>query len=276
MSNAYGTNQVPVGYQAPDGKTLVAALAATWDTTGKVSVTDQTVAEQTLQENFLFNRTKASFAVLGGLGESPFEKQTNAAATEFFWSPSVQSAFSGNTDPPPSQTVPGLLNALPIEQQQLVFAGSGMNVRNRDYEGYKMVYAATLDDWKTRLAQQAVTNHTAYLADQAAASATPAASITPAVSASAAARIASSEATARAAAKALATLTSPRANGSGAQVALTLLRSAAKAAALAKAVNYKNTHAAVVSLTKTSASKTPEATNGQPTHRVRSMVNVTA
>jgi hypothetical protein len=252
MSNAYGTNFAPAGYQAPDGKTLVAALAATWDTTGKVSITDQTAAEQTLQENFLFSRTRASMDVLDGLGESPFEKQMNAAAVEFFWSPSVQSAFSGNTDPQPSQTVLGLLNALPIEQQQLVFAGSGWNVPNRAYEGYKMVYAATLDDWKTQLAQQAVTNHAAYLADQASASA---AGTTPAVSTLDAASIAASNASANAAAKALAVLTSPASTSSSAAVALVLMRNAAKATAAAKVANDKS----AVPPIKSSTAKVPVA-----------------
>ncbi len=271
FSNAYGTNFAPVGYQAPDGKTLVAALAATWDTTGKVSVTDQTAAEQTLEENFLFNqnmRSPASAAVLDDLGESPFEKQRAAAATEFFWNPAVMAAASGNTDPSPSQTELGLLNALPLEQQQLVFAGSGMNVPNRDYAGGKMVYAATLDDWKTQLAQQAVTNHTAYLADQASAGAATAASTTPAVSASDAASIASSEAMASAAAKALATLTSSQPNGSDAQVALTLLQNAAKATATAKAAAYKNPSGAAVSSVESSTADISGATKQTAAHTV--------
>ena len=79
--------------------------------------------------------------------------------------------MSGNTDPQPSQTALGLLNALPLEQQQLIFAGADMNIPDRNYEGSTMVYAATLDDWKTQLAQQAVTNQAAYLVDQASASA---------------------------------------------------------------------------------------------------------
>jgi hypothetical protein len=266
MSNAYGTNQVPVGYQAPDGKTLVAALAATWDTTGKVSITDQTAAEQTLQENFLFSRTRASMAVLDGLGESPFEKQMNAAAADFFWNPAVMAAESGNTDPQPSQTVLGLLNALPIEQQQLVFAGSGFNVPTTIYEGYKMVYAATLDDWKTQLAQQAVTNHAAYLADQASATAAAAAGTTPAVSALDAASIAASNASASAAAKALAALTSPASTSSSAAVALVLMRNAAKATATAKVANDKSAASPI----KSSTAKIPVAP------RTRGTVSVTA
>ena len=165
-------------------------------------------------------------------------------------------AASGNTDPSPSQTELGLLNALPLEQQQLVFAGSGMNVPNRDYAGGKMVYAATLDDWKTQLAQQAVTNHTAYLADQASAGAATAASI------------ASSEAMASAAAKALATLTSSQPNGSDAQVALTLLQNAAKATATAKAAAYKNPSGAAVSSVESSTADISGATKQTAAHTV--------
>ena len=87
LSNAYGKLQAPAGYQAPDGKTLVAALAATWDTTGTVSVIDQIAAEQTLEENRLFSQniySPASAAVFD-LGASSFEQKRAAAASGFFW-----------------------------------------------------------------------------------------------------------------------------------------------------------------------------------------------
>jgi hypothetical protein len=130
-SNAYGKLQAPAGYQVPDGVTLVAALSATWDTTGKRSVTDRTAAEQTLEDNFLFRQdiySPASMAVFGSLGISPFEQQTQAAAADFFWNLAVMAATSGNTDPQPSQTELGQLNALPFEQQPLIFAAADKNV----------------------------------------------------------------------------------------------------------------------------------------------------
>jgi hypothetical protein len=75
-----------------------------------------------------------------------------------------------------------------------------------------------------------------------------------------------------AAAKALAVLASTKPTGSDAEVALTMLRNAAKATAMAKAADYKSTNATVVSLTKASTPKTPDATADetarQPSHRV--------
>jgi hypothetical protein len=218
-SNAYGKIAAPAGYQAPDGKTLVAALAATWDTTGKLSVPDQTAAQQTLDENFLFNQnanSPASVAVLDSLGVSPFEQRTQAAAAAFFWNPAVMSAASGKTDPPPAQTEAGLLNALPLEQQQLIFAGAGINVPNRDHADYKT--AATLDDWKAQLAQKAATNHAAHVADPASAGETHA---------STAAGIASTGA-----ATTLFILTSPKSTVSAAELALVMLYNAARATAI--------------------------------------------
>ena len=280
MSNAYGGNQAPAGYQAPDGKTLVAALAATWDTTGKVSVTDQTAAEQTLQENFLFRQNIYSPVSIAfnkfANGISPFQQKADAAAANFFWNPAVMTAASGNTDPQPSQTELGLLNALPLEQQQLVFAGFGLNVRNRVYEGYKMVYAATLDDWKTQLAERAVTLHAAYLADPASASAANAtASTTTAVSGATAASIAQFNASAKDAAKALSILTAPASNSSNAAIALTVLRSAAKATTTVKAANDKSTGDATVSLARSLVRETPSATSKLPAHNTGDKVSVT-
>jgi hypothetical protein len=75
---------------------------------------------------------------------------------------------------------------------------------------------------------------------------------------------------------ALAILTSPKSTGGGAEVALVLLRNAARAAAMAKAASYKTTNATMVSLPKASTSKTPGATNDQPAEQVNCLVNVSA
>ena len=276
LSNAFGKLQAPAGYQPADGKTLVAALASTWDTTGKISVTARTLAQQTLEENFLFRKDiycPGSMAIFS-LVTSPFEKQRAAAASHFFWSPAVQSAASGNADPQPSQTKLGLLNALPLEQQQLIFAGADLNIPNRNYEGDKMVYAATLDDWKAQLAHQAVANHAAYLADQASAGAAAAtASTTTAVSTSIAASVARFNASAMDAAKALAILTAPTSNSSDAAVALTVLQNEVKATVTA---NSKNTSGATVSPIKSSVTEKPSATNKSAAYRSGDNVSVTA
>lgn len=64
----------PTNYQAPDGKTLGAAVAAVNDTSGKTSLTDQISAYQTLSEYMMFSTDygPAMSAVWKAAGASPF------------------------------------------------------------------------------------------------------------------------------------------------------------------------------------------------------------
>jgi hypothetical protein len=216
----------------PDGAALNAALATTWDTTGDTSVTDQAAAEQTVRDYFLSDQNVGPARIaIGSLSPSPFENAENAAAAGFFWQPAVMAATSGNSNPFTSPSELALLNAQPLEQQELIFAGSGFNTPGFIQEDGKTVYYATLADWKAALAQQAAASEAAWENN-------PSSSPT---DASVAITVVSSPAPTSKAAQALANLTAPSSNYSSAAVGLKLLQNATKAATAAKAEQSKTT-----------------------------------
>lgn len=126
-------------YQAPDGKSMAAAIAAVNDTTGKAVFTDQVSAYRTLLDfaGSGQNSGPAQTATSSMLGTSPFTKQVNATAEQFYSTPLT----SGSA-------VLALLNKQSAQQQELVFLGSGYG------QGF-----ASLDAWKSQMSEdQAATN----------------------------------------------------------------------------------------------------------------------
>lgn len=251
------------GTPPPDSKAIVAALAAIWDTTGRLSVMDQAAAQQTVTNWAISGNGDGGYGVAkaaaGDLLFSPFQDQVNAASADFFWNPTVMTAMGGNTTDP-SQSVVALLDKLPQQQQELIFLGNSYGLTD-------------INAWKAELAN----NEAMWTAYNAANPGTnsPTPSSQP-VSGSDAASIASSAATASAAAKALAALISPKSDFSGAEVALVLMQNAAKATATAKAANYQSTSDATVSSIESSASGISGATNQPTAHKMGDTFSVTA
>ena len=133
-------------YQAPDGKRLAAAIAAVNDTTGKAAFTDQASAYRTLMDYGRFGQDAgpARAATFSMLATSPFTKQIDAAAQQFFSNP----LGSGSA-------VIALLNKQSSQQQELIFLGAGYG------QGF-----TSLDAWKAQLSEDQAANNAESSPDQ--------------------------------------------------------------------------------------------------------------
>jgi hypothetical protein len=248
----------------PDGAQVSAALATVWDTSGNASVTDQ-IAAQTTVWNYAFSGH--ADVNIGQLGFSPFQNAANAAANEFGWSAPVQTATSGNANPFTTPSELDLLNAQPLQQQQLIF-----------YGGFSTEYA-TLDDWKTALAQQDATNKAAWQADQTA-TATSTASALAAASTAAVASLSAAPASVGLSAsqvkQAVAKLLPTTSTDSGAAVALKVLQNVAKANAAYKTGSTRATGATASAPATSPASTTAQTASAGATKQPAGAVAVTA